>query len=93
MIQDYFNKSGDTKLEDGKRLSNEHGFLIYRLGKDAIYVMHCYGDGKYWDKVLEKIARKYMVPKIVFGTKRNYKAFQRKFGYKMIGYILEKEVK
>jgi len=26
------------------------------------------------------------------GTKRNYKAFEKKFGFKLTGYILEKEV-
>lgn len=90
----YFAKSGDTDLSGDKMVSNEHGFLTYSI-KNSVFELHnVFGDGKYWQPEMERIARESGCLKIICGTWRNPFPMCRKYGYKVIktGSILEKEL-
>jgi len=94
-LEDYLQRSGDT-VEDMQYnqflIENDHGFATYSFTTTALILYNVYGDGEYWDKYFYDLAKQHGKEKVMFGTKRNYKAFERKFGYKRVGYILEKEV-
>lgn len=92
-IEKYFLKSGDNVIHGEMIVHEGHGFTSLQMAEDRLIVMSCFGDGGYWDKFHVELAIALGLKKIMFGTRRNYKAFERKFGYKKIGYILEKEVK
>jgi len=92
-IEQYLKKSGDTSINPANLIENSHGFMSWRINKpDTFVLINVYGDGKYWDSVAVELAKQLNLSKIVFGTKRNPKAFERKYGYSHVGYILEKEV-
>jgi len=91
-LQDYLKRSGDDKIIERNLIENEYGFMTWTADEDSIIAINVYGDGKYWDRVLVNLAKELGVNKIIFGTQRNFKAYERKFGYKLKGYILEKEV-
>lgn len=91
-IEDYLNKSGDEYLSGDHVIENEHGFLTYSVTPDCLFIINCYGDGEYWDKVANDLAKEAGKDVVRFGTRRNPKTFERKYGYKTVGYILEKEV-
>jgi len=92
-LQDYLKRSGDTKITERNLIENEHGFMTWAADEDTLIPINVYGDGKYWDNFLVILAKELGLKKIQFGTERNYKAYERRFGYKLKGYILEKEVK
>lgn len=91
-LQDYLNRSGDNEIINQNLIENEHGFMTWTADKESVIALNVYGDGKYWDNVLVNLAKELGLNKIIFGTQRNFKAYERKFGYKLKGYILEKEV-
>jgi len=41
---------------------------------------------------LDNLAKELGYEKIMMATKRNYKGFERKFGFKLTGYVLERRV-
>lgn len=91
---DYLKRSGDSKILTENLTQNEQGFVSYTITKDNVFVINqCYGSGKYWDDYCANKAKELHCSKIRFATKRNYKGFEKKYKYNMIGYILEKEVK
>lgn len=92
-LQDYLKRSGDDSIIEKNLIENEHGFMTWTADEDTLIPINVYGDGKYWDSFLVVLAKELGLKKIQFGTERNYKAYERKFGYKLKGYILEKEVK
>lgn len=91
-IQDYLNRSKDDYIIPINYTENENGFITYRIIKDKVVVINCYGNGKYWQEFIENLARKHNISKIIITTKRNYKPFIKKYGGKLVGYILEKEI-
>jgi hypothetical protein len=92
-IEQYLKKSGDTAISTDNLIKNAKGFMSWRVTKpETLVLINVYGDGKYWDSVAVELAKQLNLSKIVFGTKRNPKAFERKYGYSHVGYILEKEV-
>ena len=92
-VQDYLDRSGDDKLEDGRVLYHpEKGFVVYHTTDTALVLVHVYGDGQFWDSFAHVKAKELGLEKITFGTRRNPEAFRRLHGYEIIGYILEKKV-
>lgn len=91
-IEQYLKKSKDEELNTQNLIENEHGFMSWTEHKDYLVALQVYGDGAYWNEVLNNLAKQLGYKKILMATKRNYKAFEKKFGFKLTGYILEKEV-
>lgn len=92
-VKQYLKKSGDATISTDNLIKNAKGFMSWRVTKpETLVLINVYGDGKYWDSVAVELAKQLNLNKIVFGTKRNPKAFERKYGYSHVGYILEKEV-
>jgi hypothetical protein len=60
--------------------------------ENAISVNKLVGDGRYWEKVIDGIARFLKKKKVIAYTKRNPGAWHRKYGYRTTGYIIEKTV-
>ena len=60
--------------------------------KKKLFVWYAIGDGRKIDKHLYLLAKLLQCKEIEFITKRNPEAFTRKFGYKIKGYLLSKEV-
>lgn len=92
-LQDYFNRSGDNEIiPNCEYLVNDYGFMSYRVEKDTFIIVQVYGDGKYWDEKANRLAKQFGLIKIMFSTKRNPKTFERKYGYRVTGYVMEKGV-
>lgn len=89
---DYFNRSGDSELGDGTLEVNDHGFCVWRTHKDKLILINVYGDGRYWDEWAEQKAKNMNKKSILFATKRNPEGFERKYKYKVTGYILERSI-
>jgi len=92
-IKKYLKKSGDQFIYEDNIIVNEHGFMSWMLDTDGAFVaLNVYGDGDYWDSFIMQLAEKLGCTKARFATRRNPKTFEKKFGYKIAGYIMEKEV-
>lgn len=91
-IKQYLTKSGDSYIRTDNLVENEHGFLSWTVYDDALVALQVYGDGQYWDSFLNELAKQLDLKTIKMGTRRDYRAFEKKFGFKLTGYILEKEV-
>ena len=91
-LKDYLERSGDTEINPSNLVENEHGFCSWREHGDKLILINVYGDGEYWDSWAEKKGQKMGKKTILFCTKRNPKVFERKYGYKQIGTILEREI-
>lgn len=90
--RDYFNRSGDTELGVGWKEENEHGFCVWRVQEGMLILVNVYGDGTYWDAWATEKAKELELSKVFFATKRNPQGFVRKYGYEVVGYILERKV-
>ena len=91
-IEKYLKKSGDDEISTSNLVENQHGFMSWRTHKDTFVGINVYGDGHYWDAFANELAKKLGLKKIMFATKRSPKVFEKKYGYKITGYILEREV-
>lgn len=93
-LQKYFEKSGDTSIEPDNLIVTDNGFATWTIDRsdNALVGLNVYGDGKYWEEFGNELAKKLGCTKIRVATKRSPKAFVRKYGFKLVGYILEKEV-
>lgn len=98
LLETYFMKSGDTpeilreSIAAGDVIENEHGFAVVQLTEDALLIHACCGDGKYWQEQFEMLARKGGVNKLAMITRRNPKAWARRFGYEAVKVYMEKEL-
>lgn len=91
--EDYLKRSGDDDLSnDGPMIRNEHGFMIWSVNGTEFHILQCYGDGKYWDDISTNMARTMGLKKVVFTTRRNPETYKRRFGFRLHGYIMSKEV-
>lgn len=90
-LRDYYDRSGDTELGLGWVEENEHGFCVWRRQDGQLILVNVYGDGAYWNAWADKKAEELGVDTIFFATKRSPKAFVRKHGYEVTGYILERK--
>lgn len=93
----YYEKTGENLLAHLTPLSTvlfdpEHGVLVYEVHNDRLFVKQLVGDGRHWEKVLSKLATTNGCVRIRMYTSRNPKCFERKYGYKQVGYVMEKEV-
>lgn len=88
----YCRKSGDDGVYATNLVDNEHGFCSFRTDRNVLYIINTYGDGKYWDEYLTKVAKENGCTKMRFHTRRNPEAFARKYGAKLVGYVMEREV-
>ena len=97
-LDEYLRKSGDDKLSPGNLVVLPYGFVIWNINDDGdlllshVYVAKGKGNGRKMDEFTKSLARRIGAKKIVFATRRNPVGFMRKYGYKVIGFILEKEV-
>jgi len=91
----YCQKSGDSMPHTANLIENEHGFASYYFSEDgeSIILLSVYGDGRYWDSFFEDMARENGLKRVRFVTKRDPRLFARKYGYRVTGYHMEKEVK
>jgi len=91
-IERYLEKSKDKHIETENLIENEHGFMSWTTFEDYLVAIQVYGDGEYWNRYLDELAKELGYDKILIATKRSYKGFERKFGFKLIGYLLERRV-
>ena len=91
-IKRYLEKSKDKDIETENLIENKHGFMSWTTWEDYLVAVQVYGDGEYWNKELDNLAKELGYEKIMMATKRNYKGFERKFGFKLTGYVLERRV-
>ncbi len=94
-IKKYIEKTGDKYIVVGDCYEQfDNGFVTYAVHPEYIFVYNVYGIGQAEEieRHLRDVAKKHGVGKVRFATKRNPTAFQRKFGAKVIGYILEVDV-
>ena len=91
-IEKYLRKSGDQFIYEDNIIANDHGFMSWKIAEDKLVLLNVYGNGKYWDNFSIELAKKLGLKGILTATRRSPKAFTRKFGYKITGHILEKEV-
>jgi hypothetical protein len=88
-VKKYLHKSGDAEIKPSTyRHACDKGFATWDVSDDSLIVLQVYGDGLYWLDFFKKIGKDLGL-KITFGTRRNPKAWQRKFNAKVIGYIME----
>lgn len=92
MEADYFKTTKKSNLEGTVLYEADKGFMTFIHKEDAFIVPDVYGNGIYWLKKAEKMARNLGCNRLVGGTTRNVKAYNRMFGTKIVGYILEKEL-
>ncbi len=67
----------------------EHGFITFFIHDDILELHHMCGDGKAWQNVLVHIMNEYGLTKLRAFTRRNPKAWMRKYGGHIRGYYME----
>ena len=67
----------------------EHGFIAFFIYDDVLELHHMVGDGKFWQNILISIMQKEGLKTLRAFTRRNPKAWQRKYGGKITGYEME----
>ena len=88
-----FKEKANSELDYTNLIENEHGFMSWKIEGDKFVCITVYGDGPYWDKYMNELAKQFGCKTILAGTTRkSYKAYVRKYNFKLVGYILEKEV-
>jgi hypothetical protein len=93
ILKRYLKKSKDTEVIESNLIENEHGFMTWVIDPPSTFVaINVYGDGEYWDRYMNSLAKELGLSKILIATKRSPKAFQKKYKYNLIGYIMEKGV-
>ena len=89
-----FKEKANSELDYTNLIENEHGFMSWKIDGDKFVCINVYGDGEYWDKYMNELAKQLGCKTILGGTTRkSYKAFVKKYNFKLVGYIFEKEVK
>ena len=91
-VNDYLNRSGDRKLPYGNLEENEHGFCIWVIDKNELWLLSVYGDGVYWNNWATEKAMKEGIKDIYFSTRRSPKAYIKKHGFEIIGHVLKRTV-
>lgn len=83
-VSDYLKRSGADFILLENLICCEHGFASYLVLEHEIRIVDCYGDGRFWDQFFVELACRLGKSRITFWTKRNPRAFERKFGYKLV---------
>jgi len=81
---DYLARTGDPRIDGRNYIENEHGFASYEIGENHLLVIQVYGDGKFWDKFFRDLAKDHGLKSYIFSTRRNPKAFSRRFNASVI---------
>ena len=71
----------------------EYGFITFFTHDDILELHHMCGNGKQWQKLLVKIMKDYGFTKLRAFTRRNPKAWARKYGGHIRGYYMEADIK
>lgn len=83
----------DLKLDPSETIvyHPEHGFVTFMLDfeEKSIEGHHIVGDGRFWWEYLCKLARELGFTRGRFFTRRNPKAWMRKYGGHIRGYYME----
>lgn len=92
MVSIYLKSVNKNELDYEVLYDKSKGFITFAIIGETMIIPDLYGDGKYWLGVAEKIAKENNCTKLKGGTTRNPKAYERMFGTKIVGYILEKDL-
>lgn len=90
--QEYWDKSGDTIIIPTNFTRNEHGFASYSIEGEVLIIGNVYGDGGYWRDFFNDKAKENGCTRLRFATRRNPEAWNRKYEFECVGWILEKDV-
>lgn len=91
--KDYMKRAHDSFVYIDNIIEDEEkGFVSYITSDEALVILCCYGDGDYWDQVMKDKAKELGLAKVQFITKRNPASFERKYGYELVGYMMEKRI-
>ena len=71
----------------------EHGFITYYFHDDVLELHHMAGDGKYWQRFVKNMVMSINgLKKIRAFTRRNPRAWIRKYGGHIRGYYMEADI-
>ena len=85
---DFMQRSGDRTITQVNYIENDQGFASYKIEGGVLHVIQVYGNGKHWERFFRKVAKENNVKRAMFYTRRNPKAFERRFGAKVVQYIM-----
>lgn len=89
----YLEKSGDDEIFYDNYTENEHGFCSWTVNEyNELSISQCYGDGNYWLDYFIAKAKELGCKRLIMGTRRNPKTFERKFNFRTIAYIMVREI-
>ncbi len=99
-LKDYLEKSKADFVWLENLFVCEYGFASWLEpeNSDEIRIVDCYGDGRFWEEFFIRLAKRKGKSKITFWTRRNPKAFERRFGCKVLrksetgAYLMVREV-
>jgi len=94
-VADYLRRTGDEEIITENYTDDpQKGFVTYQIKPEALVIGNLYGDGSYWLRLLAAIARANGKEKMMGVTRRlsRAKAFERRHGFKIVGYVLERGV-
>jgi len=89
---DYMRRTGDDRIVPDNYVENDHGFASYRVQEKSILIIQMYGDGRYWERFFRRKAKEHGLKYCIFYTRRNPKAFARKFGAEVVETLMQVEV-
>lgn len=85
---DFMQRSGDITITQTNYIENSHGFASYKIEGDTLRVIQVYGDGKHWERFFRKLAKENNIKRAMFYTRRNPKAFERRYGAKVVQTVM-----
>lgn len=73
----------------------EHGFMTYGFYPETqgFVLWHVAGDGRYWEKKAEELGRRQNAKCLMLFTRRDPKAFARRYNAEVWGYWLKRDLK
>jgi len=89
---DYMHRSGDRYIDKRNYVENDHGFASWELRDDCMLVIQVYGDGAYWDKFFRNVAKENGLSCYMFYTRRNSKAFERRYNARTVQTLMAVEI-
>ena len=86
--------SRDLDLDEREIIlhSPEHGFISFLVHDDILELHHLCGDGKMWQKVLVNIMKTRGFRKLRAFTRRDPRAWMRKYGCHIRGWYMEADL-
>jgi len=90
-IARYLAKSGDTAIGQTEYSHGcEHGFATWEIADGKIVVVQCFSpdNGLFWLEFFRDMGKKLNM-NIRFATRRNPKTWERRYGAKIVGHIME----